>query len=131
MTMPMAVARFARDYVNPVARHFAGRVPPFAMIEHVGRLSGREYRTPIMIFRAPDGFVIALTYGPETDWVRNVIAAGRATIEYRGREIEVAEPRLTDGTEAWRWLPWVVRTALRVMRVDDFLVVRAAGAARA
>ena len=69
--------------------------------------------------------MIALTYGPGTDWVRNVIAAGGATIEYRGREIEVDRPRVTDGAEAGQWLPAVVRIALRAMRVDDFLVVRA------
>jgi deazaflavin-dependent oxidoreductase (nitroreductase family) len=131
MTMPMAVARFARDYVNPVARSFAGRVPPFAILRHVGRRSGSEYRTPIMVFRMPGGFVIALTYGPGTDWVRNLFAAGEAMIEYRGRVIAVTDPRLTDGSEARRWLPWVVRVALRVMRVDDFLVVRAGGEARA
>jgi deazaflavin-dependent oxidoreductase (nitroreductase family) len=124
MTMPMAVARFARDYVNPVARHFAGRVPPFAILRHIGRRTGADYRTPIMVFRTLDGFVIALTYGPGTDWVRNVFATGAATIEYRGREIGATDPRLTDGAEAGRWLPWAVRIALRLMRVDDFLVVR-------
>jgi len=124
MTMPMAVARFARDYVNPVSRRFAGRAPPFAVVRHVGRSSGKEYRTPIMVFRTDDGFVIALTYGPGTDWVRNVLAADETTIEYRSREITVDGPRLTDGTEARTWLPAVIRIALRLMRVDDFLVVR-------
>jgi deazaflavin-dependent oxidoreductase (nitroreductase family) len=120
----MAVARFARNYVNPVARHFAGRVPPFAIIQHTGRRSATVYRTPIMVFRMPDGFVIALTYGPGTDWVRNVLAAGAATIEYRGREIGVSEPRLTNGVEARRWLPLPIRIALWVVRVDDFLTMR-------
>lgn len=124
MTMPMAVARFARDYVNPVARRFAGRVPPFAIMRHVGRSSGKEYWTPTMVFRTDDGFVIALTYGPGTDWVRNVRAAGGATIEYRGREITVDGPRVTDGAEARQWLPAVVRNVLRVMRVDDFLMIQ-------
>ena len=131
MTMPMVVARFARDYVNPVSRRFAGRVPPFALIHHLGRRSGKEYRTPIMVFRTDDGFVIALTYGPGTDWVRNVRSAGGATIEYRGREIEVDGPRVTDGFEAGQWLPAAVRVALRVLRVDDFLVMRASRVARA
>ncbi len=131
MTMPMVVARFARDYVNPVARRFAGRVPPFAIVRHVGRSSGRAYQTPIMVFRTDDGFVIALTYGPGTDWVRNVRSAGGATIEYQGREIELDGPRVTDGVEAGQWLPAVVRIALRAMRVDDFLVVRASRVARA
>jgi deazaflavin-dependent oxidoreductase (nitroreductase family) len=124
MTVPMAVARFARDYVNPVARRFAGRVPPFANLRHRGRSSGRVHRTPIMVFRTPDGFVIALTYGPGTDWVRNVFAAGGATIEYRGGEIVVGEPRLARTAEVQRRLPWLIRIALRVMRVDDFLTMR-------
>jgi deazaflavin-dependent oxidoreductase (nitroreductase family) len=124
MTMPKAVARFARDVINPVTRHFAGRMPPFAIVRHVGRWSGREYRTPIMVFRSPDGLVIALTYGPGTDWVRNVFVAGEATIEYGGRDVAVDAPRLANTAEAQRWLPWPVRIALRVMRVGDFLVVR-------
>ena len=128
--MPKSVARFARDVVNPVTRHFAGRMPPFAIVRHVGRRSGREYRTPIMVFRSPDGFMIALTYGPGTDWVRNVFTAAGAMIEYRGNAIPVTDPRLTDMAEARRWLPWPVRIALRVMRVGDFLVVRSVGGSR-
>ena len=39
--------------------------------------SGRTYRTPINVFRS-DGnrFVIALTYGPQTEWVQNILACG-------------------------------------------------------
>ena len=78
-----------------------------------------------MAFRMPDGFVIALTYGPGTDWVRNVLATGGATIEYGGRDVVVDEPRLTDIAEASRWMPLPVRLALRLMRVDEFLAFHA------
>lgn len=39
-----------------------------------------------------DGFVIALPYGPDTDWVRNVLANGSATIEHDGQSVRVRAP---------------------------------------
>jgi hypothetical protein len=59
---PKSVARFNRAVTNRVTRLFAGQVPGFGIIIHRGRRSGRVYRTPINLFRIPDGFLIALTY---------------------------------------------------------------------
>ena len=64
------------------------------MIEHVGRRSGRTYRTPVNVFPTADGYVFALTYGASTDWVRNVAAAGSATLRTRGRTIALTDPRI-------------------------------------
>ncbi len=66
-------------------RTFAGLVPGFAIVVHRGRRTDREYRTLVIAFLSPGGFVIALTYGPDRDWVRNVLAAGGCTIEWQGR----------------------------------------------
>jgi deazaflavin-dependent oxidoreductase (nitroreductase family) len=126
MPFPIAITRFNRRVVNPVSRRFAGRVPPFAIVVHKGRTSGKEYRTPIMAFRSPDGFAIALTYGPDTDWVRNIVAAGAGTLVYRRAEIPIAEPRFVHKDEVRRLLPGPVRFVLRLARVDDFLLVRRA-----
>jgi hypothetical protein len=52
------------------------RLPEFAAVHHRGRKSGHRHRTPVNIFAGPDGRVAALTYGPDCDRVRNVIAAG-------------------------------------------------------
>jgi len=128
MPMPGAVARFNRRFTNRVAGRFAGRVPPFAIVVHTGRRSGQTYRTPVMAFATPAGFVIALTYGPDADWVQNVLAAGGGGIEYRSAPIPLGDPRIVDGVEAGTHLPSVVRWALRLLRVDAFLVLRRADA---
>ena len=125
MTLPAAIARLNRIGINRLTRRMAGRVPPFALIEHTGRRSGTRYQTPIMVFRQNDQFVVALTYGPRTDWVKNLQRSGGGMLIYRGRSLPVLEPGLTGwGPEASR-LPLFVRIPLRVMRVGDFLVLQA------
>ena len=48
---------------------------PFAIMRHVGRRSGKHYENVLMVWQVPQGFVIALTYGPQVDWYRNLLAA--------------------------------------------------------
>jgi len=110
-----------RRIINPATSRFAGRIPPFSMIEHVGRKSHTHYRTPIMAFRSGNDFIVALTYGPNTDWVRNVIAAGGCTIEYRGHRIELTDPELVQGDPAALPFPWLVRKILHALHVKHFL----------
>ena len=109
MPLPDRLARVNRVATNPLVRRVAGRLPFFAVVEHTGRATGRSYRTPVMAFRTPDGFVIALTYGPDVDWARNVLAAGSATLEHRGLHIHVTEPLQTQSDDVRRYLP--VRSA--------------------
>lgn len=123
MPLPRFLPAVNRRVVNPVSRRFAGRIPPFAIVVHRGRRSGKEYQAPIMAFRSPTGFAIALTYGPETDWVRNVLAAGTCTLEYRREAIPLVAPRLVHTAEVRHLLPAAVRLALRLPRVDDFLLM--------
>lgn len=128
MPLPMTLARFNRRVTNRVARRFAGRIPPLANLEHRGRTSGRAYRTPVVLFRdGEDGLVIALTYGPGTDWVRNVLAAGGCTIESGGRRVALTEPRLLHGDRGLASLPHPVRFALRLLHVEDYLLLRRVG----
>lgn len=109
--------------VNPVARRFARQIPPFAIVVHRGRKTGKEYRTPIMVFRSPTGFAIALTYGPGTDWVRNLLAAGAGTLAYRRTAVPIANLRLVHTAEVRSIVPAAVRCILRLVRVDDVLLV--------
>ena len=124
MPVPQFVARFNRRVFNPVARRFAGRIPPFATMTHRGRKSGKLYRTPIMAFPSDGGFLIALTYGSDSDWLRNVIAEGGGTLEYRNREFPLSEPRLIEGNAAQMPLPVLIRSALRLLNVTEFLSLR-------
>src|SRR5919107_1298909 len=101
---------------------FNGRLlSPVALMVHQGRRSGRQYRTPMMPLPLPDGFLVSLPYGPERDWVRNVVAAGRCTLLRGGRRFELADPRLLDAAGAAPLLPAPLRPALRVVPRIRFL----------
>lgn len=120
MPLPDSVARFNRRVTNPLARTFAGRLPPMALVEHRGRRSGREYATPIMAFPAGTGFAVALTYGPDRDWVRNVRAAGGCILIRAGRCIPLTNPTLL-GEEGLALMPVPSRPLLRLSGVTAFL----------
>jgi deazaflavin-dependent oxidoreductase (nitroreductase family) len=88
--------------LNPLSLQMAGG-PGFRMagrIHHVGRRSGSEFVTPIGV-RLKDGkILIPLTFGNQSDWVRNVRAAGGATVEVRGHSYQMAAPEFLNWTEA-------------------------------
>jgi deazaflavin-dependent oxidoreductase (nitroreductase family) len=127
--------RVLQHTLNPLALRMARRgVGPFSLLRHVGRKSGRTFETPLILARVPDGFVAELTYGPEVNWYRNLTAAGRGTVVWKGREYAVhgIEPMTTDaGLRAFgppaSWL-------LRLLRRHEFRKLREAavvGGARA
>lgn len=122
--IPRAVARANRRVLNPMMRLIAGRLPGFGLLTHVGRRTGRRYTIPVNVFRDDEStYRFALTYGREADWVRNVRAAGRCTLQTRGRVVELVEPRLVH--DPWRsWAPGPVRQILGLVRVPDVLVMR-------
>jgi deazaflavin-dependent oxidoreductase (nitroreductase family) len=89
---------------------------------HTGRRSGRDYRTPVNVFRRDGGFAIALTYGSGAQWVHNVLAAGRAEIVTGGQTHPVVNPRIvTDPSRGA--VPSPVRPILKTLDVDEFLLV--------
>lgn len=110
---------------NPIARRVAGWAPGFCILTHVGRRSGREYRIPLNVFRSADGFVFALTYGADTDWVRNVRAAGGCTIRHRRADIVLERPRFLPTAEGMAHMPPHVRVMLRLIDVTEFLHLKA------
>lgn len=122
MAFPMALARFNRRVTNRVTRLFAGQAPGFGIVEHRGRASGRRYRTPINVFARPGGYAVALTYGPDAQWVRNVLAGGEAVLETRGRHHRVTNPRLVHDTSR-RLASQPARTVLELLDVDTFLLL--------
>jgi len=118
---PKALARFNRVVTNRVADVFAWSVPPFAVVLHRGRVSGRRYRTPVGAWPTEDGYVIALTYGAGCDWVRNVLAAGSCRLVRRGRSYRMTHPRVLGETEGMQLVPGWVREPLKLIRTHEFL----------
>jgi deazaflavin-dependent oxidoreductase (nitroreductase family) len=100
MRVPRAVAKFNRRVTNPVARSLTPWLPCLGTLEHVGRKSGRQYRTPLLVFETRDGFVILIGYGPQTDWLKNVLAGGPTLLHKRGKALALASPRIVSKAEA-------------------------------
>jgi len=126
---PVTRIRFIRPFtarvINPVTRRFAGWLPGFAILSHVGRTSGRTYRTPINVFRRGDYYLFALTYGSNVDWVKNVLASGGCLMRTRGRDIGLVEPEVMVDPEL-RELGWPLGALLgRLNRVTEILRMRA------
>jgi hypothetical protein len=80
--------------LNPLVGRMAGRrhVNMAALVMHRGRVSGREYATPAGARLSGERFVVPLTFGSESDWSRNLRAAGGGRIRWRGDDYDVGAP---------------------------------------
>jgi deazaflavin-dependent oxidoreductase (nitroreductase family) len=118
--IPRIVARMNRVVTNRVTGLFAGHAPGFGVIVHQGRRSGRQYRTPVNVFGVSGGYLVALTYGPDSDWVKNVVARNGCVLQVRGRQVRLVDPKIVHD-ESRRGVPPIVRTILGLLGVTDFL----------
>ena len=114
------LAAFNLAVTNRISSRFAPRLPGFGIVTHVGRKSGRVYRTPVNVFRAPNGFLIALTYGRESEWVKNVLAAGGCQLETRGVRYQLSAPTIMHDPTRGRF-PLPVRVILGFVGANDFM----------
>jgi deazaflavin-dependent oxidoreductase (nitroreductase family) len=110
-------------------RTFAGWVPPLAVVHHVGRTSGRAYRTPVLAFPSAKGLVIPMTYGRDVDWARNLLAAHGGEIEQQGRRLVLRNPRIVAFGAAATHLPAALRPVFRAMDLPGYLLLDRRGAA--
>lgn len=122
MPAPRWLAKANRVGFNRLIRRIAPRAPGFGVVVHRGRRSGNTFRTPVNVFRKDGGFLIALTYGSDSDWVKNVLAAGGCEFETRGKRYELTSPRLFRD-ESRQGVPGPVRAALGAIRVYEFLAL--------
>jgi len=100
MQAPRWYARFNRRFTNRVVRLWAGWSPAMLVLEHVGRRSGKAYRTPLNMLPIEGGVAILVGYGPDTDWLQNVVVAGGARVRHYGKIFEVGNPRFMSKPEA-------------------------------
>lgn len=125
MHLPDFLRRVNRVFTNPVMGTFAWLVPPLAMVHHVGRKSGKAYRTPVVAFPSKSGFVIPMTYGRDVDWGRNLIAAGGGVVQQLGRSHELRNPRIVGIDQAYDHLPPGIRQALRAADFPGYVLLDA------
>jgi len=127
MPIPQRVGRWNKIVLNRVTKRIAPWMPGFGVVMHRGRRSGRLYQTPVNVFPTESGYLVALTYGADTDWVKNVLAAGGCELLTRRRTVRLESPRLVHD-ESRHGVPAVVRVGLRVIGAADFLSLETAPA---
>jgi deazaflavin-dependent oxidoreductase (nitroreductase family) len=111
MQLPRGLARFNKVVTNRIQGTYAWLLPPYAVVIHRGRRSGRPYRTPVLAFTRGDRLAIPVLYGEDSDWVRNLVSAGRGEVVRGGRRHGLLAPRLVDAAEARRLVPFGGRVA--------------------
>jgi hypothetical protein len=84
--------------------------------------------TPVLAFPRQNQTAIALTYGPDTDWVTNVLAAGACGIIRRNHERRYIQPVIRDDSNALEMVPAYIRPPLRLLQVTEVLVLEEATA---
>jgi len=86
----------------------------------VGRKSGKIYRTPINVFRISTGFIIALTYSSNSEWAKNVLAAGGCELKTWGKKYQLFAPAVVHDPTRRRF-PIPVRFVLKLVGADEYM----------
>jgi deazaflavin-dependent oxidoreductase (nitroreductase family) len=117
-----AVRRVNRSVTNPRVMRTAGSAQTqTSVIAHVGRKSGRAYETPVDIISTTTGLLIALPYGTRVDWLRNVVAAGSATVVTHGDRVDVERPTIVATADVAALIPRRTLRTLRLLGVNQCL----------
>lgn len=116
---------FNKRVTNRITGKIAGRrYSPICLIRHTGRRTGTPYETPIMAARTGDGFIFALTYGPNVDWYRNVLASGHATLRWQGQELALEHPQTVDARTGQNAFPFPPSLILRLLGMQHFFQMK-------
>lgn len=121
MPAPISLTPVVKRFANPILVNLAGH-GWFVELEHIGRKSGAAHRTPLMAFRHGDTITIALTYGPDVQWLKNLRAAGGGRMHWRDQMLYLGPPRDLATEDGLGRMPQPVRTLLDVTALaTDFI----------
>jgi len=119
------VRRMNRSVTNPRVMRTAGTSQTAtAVIQHVGRRSGRTYETPVILAKAPEGFIAELTYGDDVNWYRNIVAAGGCVVIHHRVEYGVDQVELFEAKRGREAFPAPFRTTLQATGRSEFRLLR-------
>jgi deazaflavin-dependent oxidoreductase (nitroreductase family) len=123
MPVGRKIARFNKVVTNRTFGLLGPWMPGFGVVIHKGRKSGRTYRTPVNLFRSGQGYLFALTFGNDADWVKNVLAAGSFEVITQRRTYRLADPKLFVDEQRSQ-VPFIVRLILKPANVTEFIATR-------
>lgn len=128
---PLGGGRRGRQIVRRVANPFVmrfglagGRRSLWGVMTVPGRRSGTPRSNPVVPHVIGDTVLIPMSYGPDVNWVKNVLAAGGGTLRYKHRDWRLVDPRLVPFGSAAARLPPRLAASYERMRVDAFLELR-------
>ena len=112
--------------LNPLILRAAGGwfFPMFALLHHRGHRSGRMYVTPVTAIPRSGWFWLGLTFGPDSGWARNVLAAGACVVRYRGTDYHLVEPIVLESATVRKEVPRVMRNAMSWFGMHEVLRMR-------
>lgn len=123
-TAKRLLTSYHKHVTNPVmVRFFSGRSKHAALVEHVGRKSGKTYRTPVTAHRTHDTIIVPLPYGTEIDWLRNLQAVGQGVVRLDNRSFTVFEPEVVPLEHVLPLLPPFVARIVRIHETEQALVL--------
>ena len=123
MHIPRFMRHVNRAFTNPLLGTIAWLVPPMAVVHHVGRKTGRAYRSPVVAFRGRAGVVIPMTYGRDVDWARNVVRARGCDLAQSGRRFALRNPRIVGFDRASPRLPTPLRPFFRAANLPGYVLL--------
>jgi deazaflavin-dependent oxidoreductase (nitroreductase family) len=117
--------------LNPLIRKVAGRrfMSMAALVSHTGRRSGKHYSTPVGAHVRGNDCLVPLTFGSESDWSRNLRAAGGGQIRWKGRDFEVSTPDVRRAEDIRPLVKELFRAperlGFKMLGIKSFLYLRA------
>lgn len=123
MPVPMWMGKVNKRVFNPreIKR---GKRP---VLTHVGRSSGTVYQTPLDAHEVDEGYIFIVMYGSDSDWVKNILAAGATTLTVDGDEVQLTAPRLISKDEAWQVLSADTKAPPEFLKVTEHLQMDVVG----
>jgi deazaflavin-dependent oxidoreductase (nitroreductase family) len=123
MQLPQWLAQFNRHVTNPIQRMWAGWAPTMGILEHVGRKSGKPHRTPLTVYSTDVGVAVLLGYGPNVDWLKNVVSGGGGRMRRYGKTFELTDPRVMPKAEAAPAVKGWMRPLFGMMPVEQAVLL--------
>jgi deazaflavin-dependent oxidoreductase (nitroreductase family) len=108
----------AKYLANPIVERLAGYVPWWALLETIGRRSGKPRRNPVGNGLQGDTFWIVADHGHHADYIKNIMANPRVRVRVGGRWRSGTAHVLPDDDPIERQ---------KQMRLVNAIIVRAVG----
>jgi len=117
MPVPMWVAQVNKRVFNRLEMRRGVR----PVLTHVGRSSGKVYQTPLDAHAVDNGYIFIVMYGSDSDWVKNVLAAGTAGLKVGDDQFDLVSPRLVTKDAAWQQIAKGTKAPPNFLRVTEYL----------